>query len=208
MTTAPSPALTTPTESTAARPEVTIDVRRLVIQTVVGIFGFMVGLIALGMAFHEPLVRLGRTFVEVLGGLGVALGMGLPDALTLPIPGDAFSTVALLGGMPFWEVVLWASLGSIVGGMGGYGIGKQLGHMRWFERFMARRGNEVNELVGRYGTLALAAAALTPLPYSLACWASGALAMPFSRFFAVSLLRIVRVIVYVWLIQLGFLTVL
>lgn len=208
MTTAPGPAVTTPIESTSARPEMSIDLRRLVIQTVVGIAAFMVGLIALGMVFHEPLVRVGESFVEVLGGLGVALGMGLPDALTLPIPGDAFSTVALLGGMPFWEVVFWASAGSIAGGIVGYGIGKRLGHMRWFERFMARRGHEVNELVGRYGTVALAAAALTPLPYSLACWASGALAMPFKPFLAVSLLRIVRVIVYVWLIQLGFLTVL
>jgi membrane protein YqaA with SNARE-associated domain len=69
---------------------------------------------------------------------------------------------------------------------------------------MASRGAEIHSLVRRYGLIALALATLTPLPYSLACWASGALGVPFFRFCAVSLLRIPRIAIFLWLIQEGF----
>ena len=62
-------------------------------------------------------------------------------------------------------------------------------------------------LVERYGVIALAATALTPLPFSLGCWAAGALKMPFSTFFAVALLRIPRVAGYLALIYFGLISV-
>ena len=193
-----------PTETTAVEP---LDLRKLAIQTAIGLAAFLFVLLVIGIILHEPLVALGERFVESMGGVGVMLGFLIPDAFTVPLPGDAFSTVGLLGGMTFWEVVAWGSIGSIGGGVIGYGVGRALGHMDWFERFMERRGAEVRDLVRRYGTVALAAAALTPLPYSLACWAAGALEMDFGRFCAVSMLRAVRVAGYLYLIQLGFWTV-
>jgi uncharacterized membrane protein YdjX (TVP38/TMEM64 family) len=51
----------------------------------------------------------------------------------------------------------------------------------------------------------VAVAAITPLPYSIFCWAAGAGKLPFRRFLLVSLLRIVRVAGYLYLIQLGLL---
>ncbi len=186
----------------------TLEVRRLALQTMFGIGGFMVVALAVSVILHEPLIAVGERFVESLGGFGVMLGFIIPDALTVPLPGDAFSLIGLLGGLTFWEVVAWGSAGSIAGGVVGYGIGRGVRHLDWFERFMARRGAEARALVTRYGTLALAAAALTPLPYSLACWSAGALEMPFGHFFVVSLLRIVRVAGYLYLIKLGFWTVL
>jgi uncharacterized membrane protein YdjX (TVP38/TMEM64 family) len=71
---------------------------------------------------------------------------------------------------------------------------------------MARRGREVKLLVERYGVRALLFAALTPLPYSIACWAAGACEVRFRTFFLVSLSRIPRVIFYLWLIEQGFIT--
>ena len=65
----------------------------------------------------------------------------------------------------------------------------------------------MDELVRRYGAYALALTALTPLPYSLGCWACGALKMRFSLFLWVSLLRIPRVAGYLALIYFGLLTV-
>lgn len=186
----------------------TLEVRRLALQTMLGIGGFMVVALAVSVALQEPLIEAGKMFVESMGGVGVMLGFAIPDALTVPLPGDAFSLIGLLGGLGFWEVVAWGSLGSILGGVLGYGIGRMVRHLDWFERFMARRGAEARALVRRYGTLALAAAALTPLPYSLACWSAGALEMPFGRFVAVSMLRVVRVAGYLYLIKLGFWSVL
>ena len=45
------------------------------------------------------------------------------------------------------------------------------------------------------------------MPYSFVCWTAGALGMDFRRFWLVSLLRIVRVVFYLWLIHVGVLTV-
>lgn len=53
----------------------------------------------------------------------------------------------------------------------------------------------------RYGLLALALAALTPLPYSLVCWACGATKVRTVPFILVSLLRVPRVAIYLLIIE-------
>ncbi|MGM0578646.1 MAG: YqaA family protein [Myxococcota bacterium] len=183
------------------------DVRRILLKVILGILGLMTVLMGVGYLLREPLMALSHHFVQTLGGAGVAMGFFLPDAFTVPLPNDAFSTFGLVGGLGFWSVVAWASAGSLAGGTVGYTIGLRLRHTPWLRGFMARRGAEVHAMVRRYGAGALAVAALTPLPYSIACWAAGALDMPFARFFAVSLLRIVRVALYLWLIELGIIAV-
>jgi membrane protein YqaA with SNARE-associated domain len=163
-------------------------------------------LAALAYAAHDPLVALAERFVEIFGPPGIALGFFLPDAFTLPIPNDAFSFFGLIGGIPFWTCVKWGCLGSLTGGSVGFFLGRKLSHTRVFQRMMARRGREVKLLVERYGVRALLCAAVTPLPYSIACWSAGACAMPYGTFVLVSLARIPRVIFYLWLIEVGFLT--
>lgn len=180
--------------------------RRVALSVVGTVIAIMAALALFGALLWEQLLALSKVYVDALGGPGVALGFLLPDALTLPMPVDAFAAFGLFGGLGFWPTVAWGSLGSITGGCLGYVVGKQLKHIGWFKRFMAKRGAEMHGLVRRYGAVALAAAALTPLPYSVACWACGALDMPFGRFFAVSLLRAPRVAGYLYLIQVGFIT--
>ena len=50
-------------------------------------------------------------------------------------------------------------------------------------------------------------AAITPLPYSVSAWAAGSTGMPYPSFFAVSLLRIIRIVGALWLIDLGLMSV-
>jgi membrane protein YqaA with SNARE-associated domain len=165
----------------------------------------ILGVIA--FAFREPLEKLSKIFVRELGGPGVALGFYIPDAFTIPIPNDAFSAFGYFGGMGFWEVVAWASLGSILGGCTGFAIGRGLAHTPRMQRFMSRRGAEVHGLVRAYGVWALLLAAVTPLPYSVACWAAGALDMRFRRFLLVNVLgRPVRVAGFLYLMKLGVLS--
>ncbi len=197
----------TEAEQETAQPEVTLDARRLGLQIVVFGLVIMGGIIGFGYLFWEPMHTLSGEFVRQLGGFGIALGFFAPDAFSIPLPVDAFSTFGLLGGMPFGEVVLWGSVGSISGGCVGYHVGGWLRQLRWFARFTAKKGAEMDALVDRYGVTALAVAALTPLPYSLACWACGALRMPFGTFLVVSLLRIPRIAAYLWLLQQGFLSI-
>jgi membrane protein YqaA with SNARE-associated domain len=184
------------------------ELKRLIKQMAWGLVALVLLIGLLAYQFRDPLMAISRRFVETFGGPGVALGYFLPDALFMPIPQEAVKTFALLGGMPFWDIVLWASLGTLLGGPVGFWGGRLLAKRPRVAALLAGRGARAHGIVARYGTLGLAIGALTPLPYCLTCWAAGALRMPFRTFLLVSLLRIPRVIFFLWLIKLGALTVL
>jgi membrane protein YqaA with SNARE-associated domain len=182
------------------------DARRLVLTTVVGMIVFTLLIGVLAWFFREPLLEVGHWFVDNFGGPGVAVGYFLPDAFTVPLPNDAFTAFGLWGGMPFWEVVAWGSLGSISGGCTGWAIGRYLiARNHRLQAFMQKRGgDEMVAELRRTGRWFLAVAAVTPIPYSITCWACGVTQMPFWEFVVISLLRIPRVAVFLWLIQAGF----
>lgn len=184
-----------------------LDLRKLLRNTIIAILIIMCLVGGLLYFFKEPLKEVSHGFVDALGGFGVALGFFLPDAFTIPLPNDAFTLFGVLGGLGFWECVLWGSVGSLVGGSVGFLIGRGLRRTRFLKRLMATKGREMNDLVRRYGPIAVAVAALTPLPYSLSCWAAGALDMRYGIFILVSLLRPFRVALYLWLLQEGILSI-
>ena len=179
------------------------NIKRIVWATIIGVVAIVAALAILLHAFKEPLEEAAAVFVDNLGGPGVSLGFFIPDGFTVPLPNDAFTTFAFIGGMPFWECVLWGSIGSLAGATAGFSVGRNLHHMAWFQRFMAKRGREVRLLVERYGTTTLAVAALTPIPFSIACWAVGAGGMSYGRVMLVSLLRVPRVAFYLWVLTEG-----
>lgn len=181
--------------------------RRLFLQLIVGIAVFMVIVGVLAFAFEDVLVATGRGFVERLGGPGVGLAFFILDAVWIPIPHETFSGLALVGGMPFWEVWAWGSVGSLAGGLLGFTVCRKIGEQDWFQRWLARRGGDAHAAVRRWGVLGVALGAVSPLPYSISAWAAGALGMELRPFLVVSLLRIPRVGFYLWLIQVGVLGV-
>jgi membrane protein YqaA with SNARE-associated domain len=185
----------------AAEPK--LNVRKLTIQTVLSVLVVMVTIGSLAYAFKEPLTGASRIFVEAFGAAGVGLGFYAVDAFTLPIPNDSFTAAALLGGAPFLAVIIWGSVGSVLGGMTAWLIGLALRRTAWLKSFMDRRGAEATALVRKYGAVALAFAALTPVPYSVAAYACGAWGMSLRLFVLVSLLRPVRVTIYAAAIMLG-----
>jgi membrane protein YqaA with SNARE-associated domain len=177
--------------------------RRLVVTTLGGLAALMAVIAIVSYYFKEPLMRVSTMFVEALGGFGVALGFFIPDAFTLPLPNDVATVLGLAGGLSFLEVTLWASGGSLVGGSVGYWIGRNLRKTRFVRRLFERRGGLVQATMDRYGVTAVAVAAITPLPYSIFCWAAGAGRISFRQFLLVSQLRWLRVAGYLYLIQLG-----
>ncbi len=183
------------------------DLRRLLIRTCVGLFLVFVLVTAVGLVFREELIALGSGFVDLLGPLGVALGFFLQDAFAFPIPPDIYTGLALLGGVPFWIIVAYGSVGALVGGVVGFYIGRRLSWTRWFRAITQGRGRQIHNLVERYGVLAVLIGAVSPLPYCLACWSAGALGMKLRPFVLISLTRIPRIAFYLWLIELGFLSV-
>lgn len=188
-------------------PSEMMDPRRLIVSSIVGIVLVMLFVGAFGYFFREPLIRVSRAFVGALGGPGVMVGFFLPDAFTLPLPNDVFTVLGLKGGLSFTETVAWATAGSLAGGTVGYGIGNRLRTTAFVRNFFEQRGRGVQATMNRYGVRAVAVAAITPLPYSIFCWAAGAAQVSFRHFMLASQLRIIRVAGYLYLIELGFVTV-
>jgi membrane protein YqaA with SNARE-associated domain len=186
-----------------------LDLRRVLVAAVLGMMGFTAVAALLGWLFREPLIELGAWFVGNFGGLGVAIGFYFPDALTMPVPNDAFTAFGLWGGLSFWSVVAWGSLGSLTGGSTGWVIGRYLlARSARLQRFLIRRGGEeMRAHLVRGGRWFLAVAAVSPVPYSVTCWAAGATRMPYWEFLIISLLRIPRIAAFLWLIQQGFVSV-
>ena len=168
-----------------------------------GILLIMVLTFLLGQVFEAELQAIGRGFVGRFGGPGIAVCCAAPDALPMPPPHEVCMAFGRLGGMTFWVVIAWATFGSLSGGTAGYLIGRRLSGARWFQRIVGGRGRLAWEAIARHGPVALALGALSPIPYSICCWASGAMRMRPGLFFAVSLLRLPRLAFYLWLVQLG-----
>ena len=72
---------------------------------------------------------------------------------------------------------------------------------------MTGRGAGLDRALRTHGIKVVAIAAITPLPYSLSAWAAGSTQMPYGSFLAVSLLRLVRIVGVLYLIDLGLMSV-
>ncbi len=178
---------------------------RFLRQTVLSILG-VIGLVYIAATtLREPLTAFSQGFVDATGAAGIGLCWMLLDTFPIPFPHDILLGFGELGGLGAAEMVLAASLGSLVGGTFAWNLGRRLRHAAVFQRVISGSGARAYELVERYGVAALAIGALSPLPYSVACWAAGSIQLPYRTFFAVSLLRIPRITFYWWLIATGLL---
>lgn len=184
-----------------------LEPRRLLVGTLIAVVAVVAIMAALGLWFREPLLATGSWFVRTLGGPGIAVGFAIPDGLTVPIPNDAFLALGRAGRMATGAIIGWALLGSLCGGSLGWLIGRRLRRIPRFDRFMAGRGAGVDRALRRHGLKVVAIAAISPLPYSLSAWAAGSAHVPYPSFLAVSLLRVVRIVAVLYLIDLGLMSV-
>jgi membrane protein YqaA with SNARE-associated domain len=189
-------------QPTDALPE-PIEPRRLFFQTAFGILILMGLTFIIGNVLQAELVAIGEGFVRRFGGPGITVCCLAPDALPMPPPHEVCMAFGRIGGLSFWEVVAWATLGSLSGGSVGYLIGRTLSNAAFFRTIVEGRGRLAWQAIKRHGALALAIGAVSPVPYSVCCWASGAIRMHPGVFLLVSMLRMPRLAFYLWLIQLG-----
>lgn len=178
---------------------------RLVIRAVVGAL-LLLGLLAgTCYVFKTEVLSASAAFVDIAGGPGVWLAWALLDLAPVPlIPQDVFSTLGVLGGMGFWESAAWAYAGSLTGGVASWFLSRRLAHLPLVHRVLTRgSGQRVYDLAHRYGAWALAAGAVSPLPYGLAAWCCGAAELRLRTFVVVSLLRGPRILFYLWLFEKG-----
>ncbi|GBF49624.1 putative cytoplasmic membrane protein [Leptospira ryugenii] len=184
-----------------------IQIKRLIIQSLVSIL-LVVGLVfALAFFFREPLVSYSANFVNQFGALGLFFGMLLSDSLPAFVPPDAFLVFAIGGNMSALETILSMSVGSILGGSLAYLIGKYLIPKFKFGRlFVLKFEDQLLPYMRKYGFWAVVIAALTPVPYSWMAYTVGTFRMTYLKFFLGSLFRFVRMSVYYFAIYFGWVT--
>lgn len=178
-----------------------LNPRTLLLQTLGALFVLGSVLTVISTRFKEPVEAWSRQFIDFSGPWGVGLGFLLPDAFTLPIPPDAFLMAGYMGGLDFMTIAISASVGSILGGTLGFLLIRKVSAAPFIQKRLEKKLKWGERFMARYGALALGVAALTPLPYSIICWACGATKMRLSLFLTVSLLRIPRVFAYLWFIE-------
>ena len=104
-----------------------------------------------------------------------------PDLLVIPMVLVADSSLDILA------IVLVATLSSVVGAVGGYGIGASAGRPI-LERFASDATvARLNALMIRYGSAGIFLAAVSPIPYKALAWAAGAGRMDLRLFIAAGL---------------------
>ncbi len=91
-----------------------------------------------------------------------------PDLLVIPMSLDASSRLDLL------TIFLVATLSSVIGSLGGYGIGLYAGRPAIEKFAKPSLSRKLDELISRYGDTGVFIAAVSPIPYKLLAWTAGA----------------------------------
>jgi membrane protein YqaA with SNARE-associated domain len=177
---------------------------RLVWQTLLAVF-ILLGFVSALAHFLKPeLEALGRGFLENFGAFGLSLGTFLADGLHFPIPPQFYMLASISAG---WSVALSLAAitaGSLVGGVVSHLIGRHLlCRLRFLRRIVDRSRQRFDWLFARYGVWAVAVGSISPVPFSLLCNLSGLYKIPFRHFLVLSLFRIPRVMMFYFLIRVG-----
>ena len=177
-------------------------VRRTLWQLFAGLALLFVAMAAAGFFFEAELAALTTWVSDALGVPGMALVVFLIDGLTLPIPPDTMLVVVAHGPLQDAWLPIVGALGvaSSLAGNAGYFAAGALGQTGFFQRTLGPHRARMESLFERYGALTVALGALTPIPFSVTCWAAGALRMRWSTFALVTLLRLPRFYAYYWVI--------
>jgi membrane protein YqaA with SNARE-associated domain len=164
------------------------------------LFGVMIGLANL---FRAPLETLGHAFVKSFGYGGMAFGTFIADGFHFPIPPQFYMLMAVSSGVSELAAFAAITLGSLLGGYAGYRVA---GRLAGFE-FVARRIEGAKKLAGRafarFGYRSAVIASMLPIAYSVLCYLAGMHGLPPRVFAVLSLCRIPRLMLFFYLVRLG-----
>ena len=155
-----------------------------------------------GKVWQPQLLQTVAWVLDHVGLPGLCGILFLTDALITPFPPDALLVVVSKSELRshwHWVVSLFGAV-SVIAGNVGWWLGGRVGQTRGPQAYLARFGRMPHALVARYGRRAVAIGALTPVPFSVTCWAAGMLGMRWRLFWPVTLLRVPRFVLYYLLI--------
>lgn len=177
-------------------------VRNALIQTVVMLVVLVAGMALLGRYFAAELLFATSWVNEKVGFVGLAVILLATDAVITPIPPDLLLVVIANTDLAHRWWLYVPALGVISSGAGilAWHLSARVGNTRLARLIFGRFREQNAAVVARYGAVAVALGALTPIPYSVTCWTAGVLHVPFRRVAWVTLLRIPRFVGYYLLI--------
>lgn len=191
-----APSLAVSSES-APPIELALFMRQSFIQAGLLIAALLVAVGLAGIWFEPQILSAADWVYDTIGTAGLLALLFVNDSIVSPLPPDAaLLVVAKTSLRAQWPLVVLAiGLTSALAGNMAWWIGRSLG-TRLAPSTMAAIRDRNRPLVKRYGAWTVAISALTPLPFSVACLAAGALNMRYSKFWWLTLLRVPRFYVF------------
>ena len=126
------------------------------------------------LAFLDP-------FIEHYGQLAVFL-LTIGEHFILPIFMDPILVLGLGKGLNPERMFLLVTLATFIGSLMGYFLGRYLGHpiITWL--FGKKNVDKAEKVINKWGVWGVITAGLTPIPFKLMTWLSGAFEMPLKKF--------------------------
>ncbi|MBS3963513.1 MAG: VTT domain-containing protein [Methylomonas sp.] len=169
------------------------------VKTLIGLLLLMVLMAALGYGFEDPMYQATHWVIERIGFVGLCLIMFVTDTLITPFSPDILLVMVAHSDLAaYWQFyVPILGLVSVMAGLAGWCIGRWLANFDRVRSLIDSLADEQRRFLQDYGFWAIALAAVTPLPYSLVCWAAGAMPIRWTTVLTASLLfRIPRMIIF------------
>lgn len=178
-----------------------IDWKVLLRKGIVFILFFLVLFTALFVFLEPQREAIARYVSDHSGAPGLFLFALLVDMFIVPLTVDMIFPFAVE-----YPPVVFLSLisaGSMLGGVGGYWIGRLLGHLKIIQQITGGFSEEGRRLINRYGEWGIVLAALTPIPFSTVCWISGMVRVRFLYVVFATFARIPRMALYYVMLMAG-----
>ncbi len=159
----------------------------------------ILSIFALSIIFLNELKAVSRKLFSLYGLAGVVAMVFVMDVVIQPVSPDVVIISSTLGGANLLRAALVGGAGSVAAGIAGYFLGKKIGSKGLKNFFSPRNFEKGVALFKKYGLWAIAAGALTPVPFSVVCWSAGIYKMKFPIFILKSVLtRFPRFFVMGW----------
>ena len=173
-------------------------VQRNITRAIAALALVMLIAVVLGVLFESYIAAASERLLDDVGVPLLGLAVAFNDFVISPIPPDFLLLILSKSGatQAMFAVVTFFGLCSALGGTAAWFIARRYGHPEWFGERFGTAVEEHHALIRRYGAWAVGVAALTPIPFSLVCWAAGFVRLDFARFAPMALLRIPRFLIY------------
>lgn len=179
------------------------SLRRLIARSFIGLVAIFSITALFGILIGDHIAVAAHLVIETLGLLGVGACVFAAEVFGLPVPPSTYTFAAIAGDSPVTAILLISFGTSIAGASLAYLLGPYIGRLPvirdWLERF--RSDGEM--LFQKWGIWTVGIAAITPLPFTICCWLAGIYRMAYVPFFAATLVRVPRLLLYYAVFSLG-----